>query len=458
MTRRDERGAVAVIAAALMSAVLFTLCALVVDLGLARERKQASQTNSDAAALAAATALYLTGGDCSVSPCFAQAIEAAKEYTEKNFPEITESDWDSCEDPTHYYVVPPEIVSDTTECISFAGDGDEPSSDQPTKVRVVTPRTTVKAAFGGAVGVSSVPIQTAARAKLKPGMNRSCGLCLISPNTSDVGNSEVTVSGASIHTNGSFEVGATGSVRVVDTPNGAITTFGHCSGPGSMPCDPAATTAPVIDDPYSGTVPSAATVVASYALAPKSGSPCGTAGSAGPGVYSASITLSSDCALRPGVYVITGGWTEGNNTTLRGTDVALYFTCASGSTVRNCNSPGEAGGFLNMKNGTAELSGRLSGVDDLLEGFSIIYDANNTQKLTLQGNGGTDDVDEPMYVGTVYAPKSELYFNGNSCITIQNGPVIVGKLTSTGTKACLTLTSAVGADIPMPPGPPNLDR
>src|SRR5690242_19247234 len=54
---RDEQGAVAVLVG-ILTIVMFTITALVVDLGLARVVRREAQVASDASSLAAATALY----------------------------------------------------------------------------------------------------------------------------------------------------------------------------------------------------------------------------------------------------------------------------------------------------------------------------------------------------------------------------------------------------------------
>ena len=80
---RGEDGAVTAIGAALRtSGVLFGIAALVVDLGLARDTRQASQIASDASALAAANVLYPVGACASAldtaRPCMNSAVAAAK--------------------------------------------------------------------------------------------------------------------------------------------------------------------------------------------------------------------------------------------------------------------------------------------------------------------------------------------------------------------------------------------
>ena len=72
---RNESGGIAVLAA-LLSLVLLMMTGLVVDLGRARDVKRQSQNSSDAAALAAANALFAN----SAVPDFVAAGAAAKNY------------------------------------------------------------------------------------------------------------------------------------------------------------------------------------------------------------------------------------------------------------------------------------------------------------------------------------------------------------------------------------------
>jgi len=440
------------IVTAVLAVGLLVMAAMVVDLGQARDRKEQSQVGSDSAALAAATVLYQTGTtQCSVSPCFAQAVAKAEAIVAKNFPSVSATDWSNCTDSSHYYVYTGALAAPAvaTQCISFADDSNLANSTQPTKVRVLMPKVSVKTGVGAVAGVTSVGVQTVARAQVPWGTARSCGLCLLGSGVSDVGNGDVTVSGASIHTNGSFSVGAQGHVTVsADTPNRTITTTG--AGGCSQNCDPLATSAPALSDPYSTLVLPPSDRPTAARTDPCSSSP----GVGGPGVYSAAITLTNGaCPLSPGMYVITGSWTADHNTSLTGTGVTLYFACG-GATPRACQPPGEAGGYIDMKNGTAGTSAApLSAMTTgSLKGFVVVYDTYDTSDLGLQGNGNT------YYGGTIYAPLALMNFPGTTSVNVVNGPIVVSALYSNGNTAAISLTSAIGASVPAPIGAPNLDQ
>src|SRR5436190_14128659 len=91
----SDRGAVAVMTA-ILAVTLFVLAALVVDLGIARDSRRQAQNTADAAALAAANALYGTTAPKLNKPGnFVAAVQAAKDYAAENYG-ITNSEWSGC--------------------------------------------------------------------------------------------------------------------------------------------------------------------------------------------------------------------------------------------------------------------------------------------------------------------------------------------------------------------------
>ena len=120
--RRDERGAVVVLVAA-MTVVLFGIAALVADLGQARVLRSEAQAASDSSALAAANRLYLAGTPDADLPA---AIAAAHDYALDNYG-VTEADWAACQDPGALAnTAPPTMYGAktyvATECISYDDD------------------------------------------------------------------------------------------------------------------------------------------------------------------------------------------------------------------------------------------------------------------------------------------------------------------------------------------------
>jgi Flp pilus assembly protein TadG len=415
-TARDERGAVAVITAIMMVALV--LCAaLVVDLGNARDVRRQSQNAADAASLAAANVLYPDSNTCSsgAPPCIADAVSAAKSYALRNF-QVSSGDWTGCSVASGARLS--YVPSGESTCISF----DSPTS--PTRVRVYIPRRDVRAFFGGVVGRSTIPVGSSAQAKL--GVTVNCTLCFLGP--VDAGNGDLTVSGGSIAVNGSITAGP----NSVWTASGAGSTIGVA---GAIDPDatysPSATSIPAFGDPLASTLvlPFSTTSLATKA------NPCAD----GPGIYNSDITLpNSTCALQPGMYVVNGKWEAKNNTELTGVGVTLYVKGPSGE--------------LDFKNGQAILSAATAAtaVNGARAGYVIVYDRTNTKPLGLQGNGNT------LITGITYAPASLLDFNGNSCFGFSGGPIILGSGYTNGNPSCINVTNA--ADITVKRLPQYLDR
>lgn len=436
---RDESGIVTILFA-LTAVVLLLTAAMIVDLGLARDTRRQSQNAADASSLAGANVIYPTGGTCTLDtspatpPCFRDAIKAAKTYAQVNFG-VTDAAWAACTDAGHYYFVPGD-----SPCISFSSDAlgtTRPAT--PTKLRVVMPTRNVPTTLGNLAGVSNISISSSARAALLPGSARSCGLCLLGSGVSDLGNGDVTVNGGSVHSNGTIDSGPNGRMSATPSPN-TISTAGSC--PGN--CSPVAQTgvAPIAD-PYATVL----TLPPNLAgLTPKT-NPCFD----GPGIYAAVGLPNSTCTLLPGLYVLTGTWSMGNNTLLNGTaGVTLYGTCGTTATPTICTA-GQSGGSLDTKNGDTQLVAP-SAATDPLKGYAIIYDRENTSGLNIQGNGNS------YVTGAIYAPKALLEFPGNSCVTVTNGPIIVGSLYGNGNTGCVDLQSVIGASIPAPPSGASLDE
>jgi Flp pilus assembly protein TadG len=459
--RRDEAGAFAVIFA-LTSVSLFVLAGYVTDLGLARDVRRQAQNAADASALAAANVLYPSSSVCTdrsidlAPPCFIDAVLAAESYASKNF-DVSVSAWAACVDPSHYWT-----VSGTTSCVSFTdGALGATKPTLPTKVKVRVPSRTVAMTFGTLAGVQNVAVGAFARATMKPGGARSCGLCVIGTQVSNLGNGDVTVTGGSVQVNADVNTGPNGGITVTGsaTIDVAGAASGHFYPTGSLLQAPNVT---VIADPLASL--SMLSTAEMTAMSIKT-DPCSSGSAGGPGVYgNVSLPKNATCTLQPGLYVIVGVWSMGNNSVISGLGVTLYAACGTTASPRPCNSPGEAGGVLDMSNGNIgtdpaglpipAVAGLIApvAVTARFPGFAVIYDRNDTSGLSLQGNGYAN------ITGTIYAKQSQLQFPGNSCFRVTNGPVIVGSLYGNGNTGCLNLTSVIGANIPIPPGQPSLDQ
>ncbi|MEO5710506.1 MAG: Tad domain-containing protein [Nocardioidaceae bacterium] len=473
---RGERGVVSVIVAVSFLA-LCIVAAQVIDLGVARDTRRTSQNAVDSASLAGANQLYPKSGTCTAPttettpPCFTNAIAAVKAYTNANL-STSATQWASCVDPDKD--VGGYTVTGETPCITFYGQNApytaSDSTTAPYKVRVRVPKKTFSTGLGKVAGVPSLSVTSHARATLKPGTGRSCGLCVIGTDLNDLGNGDVTVSGGSVHLNGSAGIGPNGHLTA--TPAGtAITTTGTCT----SGCSPAAVHADLIADPLLNTL----NLPPTHNYTSVKANPC----TQGPGIYAAFGFPSGNCTLTAGLYVVTGNWQLGNNSLVNGNGVTLYFTCATtGGMPRVCgngptnpspNAPiAEVGASFDAKNGdVATIATQGSNpavgpgfvapvaptppattVSYGMPGYVMIYDRYNKAPLTLQGNGNT------FYTGAVYAPRSLLTFPGTSYINVTNGPIIVGALYGNGNTGGINLTSVNGAFIPTPPDGVSLDQ
>jgi hypothetical protein len=425
--RSEEDGAVAVLVA-MTTVVLFAIAALVVDLGMARDARWQAQNAADAASLAAANSLYLSGA---ANPT--AAIEAAMAYTAQNFG-TTETDWASCTDserPVGFVTVPGE-----TACISFQG------LTAPQEVRVVVPTRDLATTFGRLLGVTELNIRALAQAVVEPGGLSRCGLCIIGPGIHDLQNGSVSVSGTSIYVNGTLT--ANPQMRTTAT-GGQI--YLQSIQPSKGLLIPAPYTAqPAVPDPLEFlTLPLSTT-----GLVPKTVSACSAGG--GPGIYK-SLALSRNCTLSPGLYVITGSNHDSGQTQVSANGVTLYFGCQDpGSTLpklRACTD-GEKGGDLLMTgqaalNITAPTTGPTAGL-------AIVADRNNTATLGWRGNGLAQST------GTIYLKTGTLDYRGNGTGAAMDSLVVIGDLAFSGNPSGFNLIYTENNNIKLPAGALHLSE
>lgn len=132
----DERGAVLVFAALVLTALL-GFAALVIDIANATQVRRQAQNTADAAALAAAQDL----------PDASKVVATAKAYATTNLG-IAVADWVGCVD-TDAFPIHPDSASSNT-CISI-----DPAFE---RVRVKLPRHDVATIFGGIFGVKELEV------------------------------------------------------------------------------------------------------------------------------------------------------------------------------------------------------------------------------------------------------------------------------------------------------------
>ncbi len=423
---RDERGVIAILFT-VFALLIFVMAALVVDLGQARDVDRQTQNAADAAALAAANQLYLTG-----TVDLSAGTAAAKAYAQSNLG-VADSAWNSCTDPA------PLPVASGTNCITYD------SATKPTQVRVYIPTQTVSTGFARVFGVTSTSVHGMAQAYVSPGGTAVCGLCVIGTGPHDIQNGDITINGASAFFNGTLDVSKNGSV-VVTGPATTIKVEGSVNNKGTISPAPLTGQQP-IQDPLAF-LPLPPSFVG---LASKAGSAC----TGGPGIYFTTFQFTS-CTLTPGLYVLAGSSADhySGQTAVKAPGVTFYFTCmtASPKAVRACNSnggSGEAGGGVLMT-GQASLTMSAPDAPSATQGLAMVSDRNNNQTFGFRGNG-TDPTS-----GTIYAAIGTFDYRGNG-----NGPaidslVVVNDLTFSGNPAAFSSLYTKEKNQGLPPQPPDL--
>jgi hypothetical protein len=415
----------------LLSIVLFTSAALVVDLGMARNTRLQAQATADAGALAAANVLYVHG-----VPDTDSAIAAVETYAARNY-KTTAADWAGCVDrdrPEGFAAVPGR-----TDCVSFAG------LPTPTEMRVVVPTRAVATPFAALLGVDNIRVNAIAQAKVTAGGAAECGLCVIGPGLHDVQNGDVSVAGANIAFNGTVDSRSNGSV--VAGGGGQIRLQGTKPPQGVWAPAPAQNQ-PAIADPLAFlTLPPSTT-----GLTAKTGSACGLGATAGPGIYR-SLDISGTCTLQPGLYVVTGENHLSGQEVLNAPGVTLYFTCQSAGTnmpsPRPCDA-GEGGGDLQMTGQSVlDISAPLTGPT---AGLAVAADRNNTSSFDWRGNGLLQTT------GTIYLKSGTLNYRGNGAGLALDSLIVVGDLSFDGNPSAFTSVYTVAKNVQLPPGALYLSR
>ena len=422
--RRGEDGAVtALVAALLMSGLLFGLAALVVDLGLARDQVQSSQISSDAAALGAANALYpVNGADCVdtsaqvKAPCLRDAVKRAEDLSGTNF---GISNLDGCAVPGQFFTSTNTTAPGPDSCVSFW-----PSVAAPTKVSVLMPEKDVPARFtaGNVSSVQSVPVNTSAQAAVVPYTSVTCGLCFLGSISTTKFNASVTP--GSLAVNGSVTMSGNGSLWAATT----IAYTGTFDSNDKIDDSGTLTKVSTFSDPWASKAGVPPAVPVGYPVRAPGDDPC----TAGPGIYGA-FEFKHACTFSAGgLYVVTGPWTW-KNITVTAPGVTIYVTPS---------------GWVDTKNGDLVLTAPTSGA---LAGLAIIYDRSNTNPLLLQGNG------ESSITGAIYAPASTWDYNGTSDVNVVGGPVILKSMTGNGDTG-VRVTASNDAEALKLPGDAWLDN
>jgi hypothetical protein len=432
---RDE-GAVAIVVAT-MAVVLFALAAFVVDLGLARDNRRQAQNTADAAALAAANALYAQTAPNLMEPGdFKAAVDAAKDYAALNYG-TKQSDWAQCSIPSTEaldYVWP----GTGTNCISFD------RTPYPHNVLVVVPLRDVPSLFGAVLGYKGMSISALAQARIAPGGRPVCTFCVVKESTHNLQNGELNVVGGNMWFNGTVNIEANGSAGSAPgsvlgedgqyyTDGGEVYVQGEITGStANIQGGLAKPRSPKILDPMASVVLPFAT---QSTLQPKV-DPC----TDGPGIYDKVKVVSEVCTFQPGLYVFTGDLELAGNasTQVNAVGVTMYFTCGSSSEPERCRESGlpDGAGLRITGQGTYTLAAPFAAthpqVPAELYGFGVVYDRYNDAAIFLSGNGTQN------LTGTIYAMNATMDVRGNGCSTVTTSMVVVGSVNFAGTNPCFT--------------------
>lgn len=426
---RHDRGAVAVLVTVFVT-VLLGLCAIVVDLGLARAMQRDAQTASDSAALAAATTMqglmFLADGSPStikLADAEGQAVTAAKAYARLNLG-IAAADWKDCSDP-HALADTPDAGTGNT-CISFGGG----------LVRVVLPRRSSPAVFAGAFGTQRIGYGSTSTSQWEIIPPASCWLCI----QSQAGGVGLNIGdGTALEFSGDVRVG-TNVPATVSAGNGWMWAMsGRVLYTGGTPTNPwrflpaprlTSTTSPTNSPPNPGTGKKV------DALPQKDKD-----GVCLPGAY-ASVAVCP--RFQPGTYYLTGPTVFTGTASVNSMGpVTFYLTCSHDGHVTPCGQPdpvGSAGGSLTW---SASASLNLSGpATDTALPATITVDPDNTAPQVLV-KATNSDPSRVFVTGGIFAPGSPVTVQSTpgaqwwTAALDVDGPVTVDRLTLSGSGALL---------------------
>lgn len=426
--RHRDSGAVAVFTAVILSVVFIGLCALVIDLGLARDTRRQAQNAADASALAAGNALYLTGLPAKVTEASTGAIAVAKSYALKNYG-VIESEWASCLDSAKLSYHP------NTACISFD------SQTAPSAIRVSIPVRKVATPFAGIWGVSSVPVNAAAQIQLTGG-KAVCGLCVLGTGDHSLGTGKIVATNADVMFNG--DLTATSHEAKINVTGGNIYVQGTADTATYSP-------APIENQPTIADPLELLSMPDYTGLRVKTHS-C----TDGPGIYSSLEGANPACTMSPGLYVVTGHSGISGNNSIKALGVTMYFTCGTPAAPRLCTladaNPGDlvfgGTGTLTI---TAPTTGPTAGHPEVA-GVAIIADRNNTGFFSYKGNGTIANT------GTIYTLNGTLNYQGNAGALVMDSLVVAGKIDLTGAASAFITSYTQANNVVIPFSVLNLSQ
>ncbi len=372
LARSTRKGMVAVWVAVSLTA-LMTMLALVMDGGLLLAERRHAQATADAAALAAASSIYVNNGSTTGASASALGVASANGYTNDGTTSIVTVN------------IPPKAGNFANK----AGYAEV----------IVT--WNQQRGFSGIFGGGVIPVSARAVARgLAQGSSAS--FLLLSPNA----NPALSVTGnASVTAAGSVDINSTGSKSLANTGNITLTATAYDLAAGS----PGYSNSGNIT--MNGTVLNNQSPTAdplSYLPAPnpsslptQSSSTERIVGSGTvtlqPGVYVGGISIIGNYSvtLAPGIYYLQGGGlSENGNVSLTGSGVMIY------------NAPNTSSDTINLAgNVVLNLSPMTSGP---YAGITIFQSRTSTAPVSLVGNAGSN------VTGTIYAAGAPVYVTGNT--------------------------------------------
>jgi hypothetical protein len=425
---------VAVLVTILMTTLL-GVAALVVDVGVARDRSRQAQAAVDSAALAAAMVMLRNDGQSAAS-------DAAKAYLRANFrpPEGRKdeiaADWDACDG-----------------CIVFTSTTVTVSSDPLPQDDTKSP-----AIFGSVYGASGFVTPATATATWSSPLAGDCQLCVVEDAHFDDGSRGVSlVDGGNARIGGRLDIRSPGSLTV---RSGDI--FRGEAWHGQPTVDPGRQVLPLASftDPYEGSAAADPwSVIGAPSSIPMARYDATTGRCRPPYGKSIASIAAADATTCPGfgrgMYVIhpgsnvimpAGASSSFAVTPRAGGDGVLFFlTCGLGSPYP-CSGWNPDGAYLDGIGKSFTLKGltATSGILAPFRGFSIIADRRNTGTWYSGSDrhilGSTLNGDLVIH-GNVYLPGQDLVADDRTTI---HGQVVVGGDLTVGIEqacasTCLTI-------------------
>jgi Flp pilus assembly protein TadG len=447
----DERGAVAVMLA-IMLTMMLGITALVVDLGNARQQRRSAQNSVDAAALAAGETVEAGNGTIN----WDAVVSQVKKYAQVNNG-IAPSEWAGCSDASAFAFQPDTANSNT--CIS-ADRSTWPAVSSSTvgntvnRIRVRLPETSVKTYFGKILGIDSLTTGATATARIVMTVQQieipeevaggPCALCVLGSGLALNGqNGDVTITG------GNVIVNSTAGTAASLNANGHVTlttSGGSIGGPGApgnfsgTGFSPAPTLQGAVPDPLANVPQCGDGSPGNTDYCPTTVQTNGNTKNAvlSPGIYN---SISGSHVLSPGVYVLKGDITLNGSDLLQGDGVMLYLACSQYPAP--CN-PGQVGAAIKATgNGALRITGITHAQCNgnayfcVYEGMMLFADRNNAATQTWRGNGTNESGQLNSSNGTIYLKSGTFDLRGNG-FTL-GSQIVTDKFTMEGNPSTVTI-------------------